>query len=154
MGKWSPPQFFSAAFRDRGVWQLSDPVSGTAGAWHPGHLSAFPGRRKEVQARAVFYPLLGSGSAVNMCYRTLYIGTGKEGLVLCVAGRCGWSAAVGKEHLRSFAAPRGAFLGLPLAPSLGEPPCRRRLIHDLRTRNAEVSNPRPDPVVETPGLRF
>lgn len=34
-------------------------------------------QRKEVQARAVFYPLLGLGGAVNMCYRTLYIGTGE-----------------------------------------------------------------------------
>lgn len=36
-------------------------------------------QRREVQARAVFYPLLGLGGAVNMCYRTLYIGTGKPG---------------------------------------------------------------------------
>lgn len=35
-------------------------------------------QRKEVQARAVFYPLMGLGSAVSMCYRTLYIGTGEE----------------------------------------------------------------------------
>lgn len=34
-------------------------------------------QRKEVQARAVFYPLMGLGGAVNMCYRTLYIGTGE-----------------------------------------------------------------------------
>lgn len=34
-------------------------------------------QKKEVQARAVFYPLLGLGGAVNMCYRTLYIGTGE-----------------------------------------------------------------------------
>lgn len=33
--------------------------------------------QKKVQARAVFYPLTGKGQAVNMCYRTLYIGTGK-----------------------------------------------------------------------------
>ncbi|KAJ7416410.1 hypothetical protein WISP_71479 [Willisornis vidua] len=32
-------------------------------------------QKKEVQARAVFYPLMGLGGAVNMCYRTLYIGT-------------------------------------------------------------------------------
>lgn len=35
-------------------------------------------QRKEVQARAVFCPLLGLGGAVNMCYRTLYIGTGAD----------------------------------------------------------------------------
>lgn len=33
--------------------------------------------QKKVQARAVFYPLTGKGEVVNMCYRTLYIGTGK-----------------------------------------------------------------------------
>lgn len=33
--------------------------------------------QKKVQARAVFYPLTGKGQAVNMCYRTLYIGSGK-----------------------------------------------------------------------------
>lgn len=51
---------------------------GSAGA-HPlasgGHHTEV--QRKEVQARAVFYPLLGLGGAVNMCYRTLYIGTGE-----------------------------------------------------------------------------
>lgn len=29
-----------------------------------------------MQARAVLCPLTGKGAAVNMCYRTLYIGTG------------------------------------------------------------------------------
>lgn len=54
---------------------------------HPAYASAsvgaglkrklcFPGQKK-VQARAVFYPLTGKGQAVNMCYRTLYIGSGK-----------------------------------------------------------------------------
>lgn len=33
--------------------------------------------QKKVQARAVFYPLTGRGGAVNMCYRTLYIGSGE-----------------------------------------------------------------------------
>lgn len=33
--------------------------------------------QKKVQARAVFYPLTGKGQAVNMCYRTLYIGSGE-----------------------------------------------------------------------------
>lgn len=33
-----------------------------------------PGQK--VQARAVFYPLTGKGQEVNMCYRTLYIGSG------------------------------------------------------------------------------
>ncbi|KAJ8342104.1 hypothetical protein SKAU_G00320320 [Synaphobranchus kaupii] len=36
------------------------------------------GQKSEVQARAVFYPLTGRGGAVNMCYRTLYIGTGAD----------------------------------------------------------------------------
>ncbi|XP_015682431.1 PHD finger protein 12, partial [Protobothrops mucrosquamatus] len=49
------------------------------------------GQRKEVQARAVFYPLLGSGSAVNMCYRTLYIGTGAD-MDVCLTnyGHCNY----------------------------------------------------------------
>lgn len=37
---------------------------------------------KKVQARATFYPLTGKGDVVNMCYRTLYIGTGKTLLIL------------------------------------------------------------------------
>lgn len=37
---------------------------------------SFAGQKK-VQARAVFYPLTGKGRAVNMCYRTLYIGSGE-----------------------------------------------------------------------------
>lgn len=37
---------------------------------------SFTGQKK-VQARAVFYPLTGKGQAVNMCYRTLYIGSGE-----------------------------------------------------------------------------
>ncbi|XP_064158082.1 PHD finger protein 12-like [Anguilla rostrata] len=35
-------------------------------------------QKSEVQARAVFYPLTGRGRVVNMCYRTLYIGTGAD----------------------------------------------------------------------------
>ncbi|KAG7281401.1 hypothetical protein CRUP_029850 [Coryphaenoides rupestris] len=34
--------------------------------------------KKKVQTRAVFYSLTGKGKAVNMCYRTLYIGTGAD----------------------------------------------------------------------------
>ncbi|KAJ3591378.1 hypothetical protein NHX12_009323 [Muraenolepis orangiensis] len=34
--------------------------------------------KKKVQTRAVFYSLTGKGEAVNMCYRTLYIGTGAD----------------------------------------------------------------------------
>uniref|UniRef100_A0A8C5DVK7 PHD finger protein 12 n=1 Tax=Gouania willdenowi TaxID=441366 RepID=A0A8C5DVK7_GOUWI len=34
--------------------------------------------QKKVQARAVFYPLTGKGAAVNMCYRTLYLGSGAD----------------------------------------------------------------------------
>ncbi|XP_019332912.1 PHD finger protein 12 isoform X2 [Alligator mississippiensis] len=48
-------------------------------------------QRKEVQARAVFYPLMGLGSAVNMCYRTLYIGTGAD-MDVCLTsyGHCNY----------------------------------------------------------------
>ncbi|NXY85001.1 PHF12 protein, partial [Alcedo cyanopectus] len=47
--------------------------------------------RKEVQARAVFYPLMGLGGAVNMCYRTLYIGTGAD-MDVCLTsyGHCNY----------------------------------------------------------------
>uniref|UniRef100_A0A8C5DXQ8 PHD finger protein 12 n=1 Tax=Gouania willdenowi TaxID=441366 RepID=A0A8C5DXQ8_GOUWI len=41
----------------------------------PAHDSKF---QKKVQARAVFYPLTGKGAAVNMCYRTLYLGSGAD----------------------------------------------------------------------------
>lgn len=70
-----------------------------------------------MQARAVFYPLLGSGSAVNMCYRTLYIGTGK-GWFLCTAGRCGEEEA-GEETLRSRC-PSAGIPGASSAPQLWE----------------------------------
>ncbi|XP_053425612.1 PHD finger protein 12 isoform X3 [Nycticebus coucang] len=48
-------------------------------------------QRKEVQARAVFYPLLGLGGSVNMCYRTLYIGTGAD-MDVCLTnyGHCNY----------------------------------------------------------------
>ncbi|KAJ8266381.1 hypothetical protein GJAV_G00129800 [Gymnothorax javanicus] len=35
-------------------------------------------QREEVQARAVFYPLSGKGGPVNMCYRSLNIGSGAD----------------------------------------------------------------------------
>uniref|UniRef100_A0A8C5N306 PHD finger protein 12 n=1 Tax=Leptobrachium leishanense TaxID=445787 RepID=A0A8C5N306_9ANUR len=53
------------------------------------HLDA---QRNEVQARAVFYPLMmGFGSPVNMCYRTLYIGTGAD-MDVCLTnyGHCNY----------------------------------------------------------------
>ncbi|XP_043910367.1 PHD finger protein 12 isoform X2 [Protopterus annectens] len=48
-------------------------------------------RRKDVQARAVFYPLTGKGGAVNMCYRTLYIGAGAD-MDVCLTnyGHCSY----------------------------------------------------------------
>ncbi|OCT94026.1 hypothetical protein XELAEV_18011689mg [Xenopus laevis] len=53
------------------------------------HLEA---QRKDVQARAVFYPLMmGVGAPVNMCYRTLYIGTGAD-MDVCLTnyGHCNY----------------------------------------------------------------
>ncbi|KAM8853303.1 PHD finger protein 12 [Synchiropus picturatus] len=44
----------------------------------PKTLSTHPDSQKKVQARAVFYPLTGKGASVNMCYRTLYIGSGAD----------------------------------------------------------------------------
>ncbi|KAJ8256967.1 hypothetical protein COCON_G00191190 [Conger conger] len=48
-------------------------------------------QKSEVQARAVFYPLTGRGGAVNMCYRTLYIGTGAD-MDVCLTnyGHCNY----------------------------------------------------------------
>uniref|UniRef100_A0AAY4BSC0 PHD finger protein 12 n=1 Tax=Denticeps clupeoides TaxID=299321 RepID=A0AAY4BSC0_9TELE len=46
----------------------------------------------DVQARAVFYPLTGkAGAAVNMCYRSLYIGTGAD-MDVCLTkyGHCNY----------------------------------------------------------------
>lgn len=37
---------------------------------------SFAAQKRDVQARAVLCPLTGKGAAINMCYRTLYIGTG------------------------------------------------------------------------------
>lgn len=50
-----------------------------------------PDSEKKVQARAVFYPLTGKGPAVNMCYRTLYIGTGAD-MDVCLTkyGHCNY----------------------------------------------------------------
>ncbi|KAE8622162.1 hypothetical protein XENTR_v10005123 [Xenopus tropicalis] len=53
------------------------------------HLEA---QRRDVQARAVFYPLMmGVGAPVNMCYRTLYIGTGAD-MDVCLTnyGHCNY----------------------------------------------------------------
>ncbi|XP_015243430.1 PREDICTED: PHD finger protein 12 [Cyprinodon variegatus] len=50
------------------------PASSTSSKIPPPH---HDGQRK-VQARAVFYPLAGRGETVNMCYRTLYIGSGAD----------------------------------------------------------------------------
>uniref|UniRef100_A0AAY4BUD2 PHD finger protein 12 n=1 Tax=Denticeps clupeoides TaxID=299321 RepID=A0AAY4BUD2_9TELE len=49
-------------------------------------------QNKDVQARAVFYPLTGkAGAAVNMCYRSLYIGTGAD-MDVCLTkyGHCNY----------------------------------------------------------------
>ncbi|XP_061574666.1 PHD finger protein 12 isoform X2 [Cololabis saira] len=50
-----------------------------------------PDGQKKVQARAVFYPLTGTGGAVNMCYRTLYIGSGAD-MDVCLTkyGHCNY----------------------------------------------------------------
>ncbi|KAG8450465.1 hypothetical protein GDO86_002936 [Hymenochirus boettgeri] len=55
----------------------------------PNHLDV---HRRDVQARAVFYPLMmGVGAPVNMCYRTLYIGTGAD-MDVCLTnyGHCNY----------------------------------------------------------------
>ncbi|XP_066507491.1 PHD finger protein 12 [Hoplias malabaricus] len=48
-------------------------------------------QNKDVQARATFYPLSGKGAAVNMCYRSLYIGTGAD-MDVCLTnyGHCSY----------------------------------------------------------------
>ncbi|KAM6933559.1 LOW QUALITY PROTEIN: PHD finger protein 12 [Xenentodon cancila] len=53
--------------------------------------SPHPDSQKKVQARAVFYPLTGTGGAVNMCYRTLYIGSGAD-MDVCLTkyGHCNY----------------------------------------------------------------
>ncbi|XP_013878339.1 PHD finger protein 12 [Austrofundulus limnaeus] len=54
-------------------------------------LSPHPDRQKKVQVRAVFYPLTGRGGAINMCYRTLYIGSGAD-MDVCLTnyGHCNY----------------------------------------------------------------
>ncbi|XP_063763786.1 PHD finger protein 12 isoform X2 [Eleginops maclovinus] len=53
--------------------------------------SPCPEGQKKVQARAVFYPLMGKGGAVSMCYRTLYIGSGAD-MDVCLTnyGHCNY----------------------------------------------------------------
>ncbi|XP_051521883.1 PHD finger protein 12-like isoform X2 [Myxocyprinus asiaticus] len=48
-------------------------------------------QKRDVQARAVLCPFTGKGAAVNMCYRTLYIGTGAE-MDVCLTnyGHCNY----------------------------------------------------------------
>ncbi|KAK6296062.1 hypothetical protein J4Q44_G00337750 [Coregonus suidteri] len=48
-------------------------------------------QQKEVQARATFYPLMGKGGAINMSYRTLYIGAGAD-MDVCLTnyGHCNY----------------------------------------------------------------
>ncbi|KAL7848343.1 hypothetical protein AOLI_G00230610 [Acnodon oligacanthus] len=48
-------------------------------------------QNKDVQARATFYPLSGKGAAINMCYRSLYIGTGAD-MDVCLTnyGHCNY----------------------------------------------------------------
>ncbi|XP_078230075.1 PHD finger protein 12 isoform X3 [Callithrix jacchus] len=89
------PWFFSQESRNKMATQLSDQT------WGSVHISPLQDtakqlpvplvQRKEVQARAVFYPLLGLGGAVNMCYRTLYIGTGAD-MDVCLTnyGHCNY----------------------------------------------------------------
>ncbi|XP_034024925.1 PHD finger protein 12 isoform X2 [Thalassophryne amazonica] len=50
-----------------------------------------PDNQKKVKARAVFYPLMGKGGAINMCYRTLYIGSGAD-MDVCLTnyGHCNY----------------------------------------------------------------
>ncbi|XP_063151140.1 PHD finger protein 12 isoform X2 [Candoia aspera] len=70
----------------------AQPLADNAGSRPPSSASSpVGGQRKEVQARAVFYPLLGTGSAVSMCYRTLYIGTGAD-MDVCLTdyGHCNY----------------------------------------------------------------
>uniref|UniRef100_A0A8C1SQA8 PHD finger protein 12 n=1 Tax=Cyprinus carpio TaxID=7962 RepID=A0A8C1SQA8_CYPCA len=48
-------------------------------------------QKRDVQARALLCPLTGKGAAINMCYRTLYIGTGAE-MDVCLTnfGHCNY----------------------------------------------------------------
>uniref|UniRef100_A0A9R1SIV5 PHD finger protein 12 n=2 Tax=Cyprinus carpio TaxID=7962 RepID=A0A9R1SIV5_CYPCA len=51
----------------------------------------FAAQKRDVQARALLCPLTGKGAAINMCYRTLYIGTGAE-MDVCLTnfGHCNY----------------------------------------------------------------
>uniref|UniRef100_A0A672R0D5 PHD finger protein 12 n=1 Tax=Sinocyclocheilus grahami TaxID=75366 RepID=A0A672R0D5_SINGR len=51
----------------------------------------FAAQKRDVQGRAVLCPLTGKGAAINMCYRTLYIGTGAE-MDVCLTnyGHCNY----------------------------------------------------------------
>ncbi|NP_001080210.1 PHD finger protein 12 S homeolog [Xenopus laevis] len=71
--------------KERPVASVTRPVAPSL----TNHLEA---QKKDVQARAVFYPLMmGVGAPVNMCYRTLYIGTGAD-MDVCLTnyGHCNY----------------------------------------------------------------
>uniref|UniRef100_H3CCX4 PHD finger protein 12 n=1 Tax=Tetraodon nigroviridis TaxID=99883 RepID=H3CCX4_TETNG len=54
--------------------------------------AVLPDSQRKVQARAVFYPLTGRGQAVDMCYRTLYIGSEGADMDVCLSnyGHCNY----------------------------------------------------------------
>lgn len=57
----------------------ASPAANSVAPHQPPPVGTQPAQRREVQARAVFYPLMvGVGAAISMCYRTLYIGTGAD----------------------------------------------------------------------------
>ncbi|XP_073685116.1 PHD finger protein 12 isoform X2 [Garra rufa] len=57
----------------------------------PTHKKHSEAQNREVQARASFCSVSGKGTAVNMCYRSLYIGTGAD-MDVCLTnyGRCNY----------------------------------------------------------------
>uniref|UniRef100_A0A6Q2Y541 PHD finger protein 12 n=1 Tax=Esox lucius TaxID=8010 RepID=A0A6Q2Y541_ESOLU len=72
------------------------PSQGSCGSVRPpapssGVYPPFTEQKKVVQARATFYPLMGKGRAVNMPYRTLYIGAGAD-MDVCLTdyGHCNY----------------------------------------------------------------
>ncbi|CAN9511209.1 unnamed protein product [Ophioblennius macclurei] len=69
----------------------STPCPTTPAAAVPKTFPSTPHSQKKVQARAVFYPLTGKGGAVNMCYRTLYLGSGAD-MDVCLTnyGHCNY----------------------------------------------------------------
>ncbi|XP_070290309.1 PHD finger protein 12 isoform X2 [Salvelinus sp. IW2-2015] len=75
----------------QGSCVTASPLPTTTVALKPQSPAPCTEEEQKVQARATFYPLMGKGGAINMSYRTLYIGAGAD-MDVCLTnyGHCNY----------------------------------------------------------------